>query len=69
MSPPTPAGQSSDVPSKLDYVYDRFIIYSSFEEAAKPISNSISNVEKVLNSQLKFDSITDSKVKVERGIK
>ncbi|HET6992591.1 MAG TPA: hypothetical protein VFJ43_14755 [Bacteroidia bacterium] len=66
LSPPTPPGQSSDVPRKLDYLYDSFEVFSADTEA-KPITDRIDTAK--LNRQQRYDVMTDSLVKIERGIK
>lgn len=63
-SPPSPAGQSSNVPAKLDYVYDSFDVVLDQLANFKPLSDTIA-----LNQKMKYDWRTDSLVKVCRGIK
>jgi hypothetical protein len=61
-SPPNDSGQSNEAARKLDYLYDSFEVNSGIDVLI-PTTDSFSNLE------LKLTQLTDSLIKIERGIK
>jgi hypothetical protein len=60
-SPPGLPGQSSNIPLKLDYVYD------SFRVVTQPLEDGIDSA--LIKQATMINPLTDSLVKIERGIK